>query len=440
MYAIAEDRGNIFKITCLSKDGSYITDFYREPTPKFLKELQKSTNLIYQLPRREIRKEEDLTKKLQREFKKLHQKLINQLEIDISYPYTLLVNPKLQFENSRTFGSRLINDKLYIPSNLGKQGIFELFVVTELFTEYLKSKIMLTQNQHEPIMRELALLLSNLFFRFEKTSLILNLIEIPVILKTAGEIYNLTQNLQEVLNPIHKKMHLHQDYTELIKFYFHFIQLFDTYKVRFTVNEFFNLFYHSCIMLNPSQKVKFEENVYPIYASIFYNKNTAIQSEKAMLLNLLFSLHGAEPLNLTTILKTVRVIAENQSVRKEILKMEKLISDFLLDYIVSKVLSYKSNHVIRDRILDLTVEINNNSNYSLQDFTHELRWKPKNRIELQEQEITKENDLYDIRKSEYKFVINTKGNVQISCKIFFTNPIFPSLKMERIIVLDKLTV
>ena len=39
------------------------------------------------------------------------------------------------------------NEMVNIPSDLDKQGVFELFVIIELFTVYLNSKIILTENQ-----------------------------------------------------------------------------------------------------------------------------------------------------------------------------------------------------------------------------------------------------------------------------------------------------
>jgi hypothetical protein len=438
VYTIVEDRGETFKISGFSKDGAYVTDFYREPTQKFLKELQKSTTLILRLPKKEIRKEEDFTKQLQKQFGNLHQQLSNRLKIKISYPYTLLIDLNLHYENSRIFGSKLVDGKIYIPPDLESKGIFELFVIIELFSEYLKSKILFTKSPKEPILRELALLLSSTYFKFEKNALILKIIEAPIILE---EDCNFTRKLKKILTVVPKKSFTQQECNKSLESYIQFIQFFDTYRIKLTFKEFYNLFYQSCVILSPNNDIELKKDIYLLYSAIFYDVHTTKQSEKSMLLNLLFSLHTSESPDFTTLVSLLRVISKSQSMGKEILKLEELISVFISDYLTSKALRFEMDYVISERVLNAKVKIENSIDYTFHNFSNEISWRPVNRVALQEyKQKETEIELRDIWEGEYLFKINSKGNVQILTKISFTNPVFPSRKMEKTIILDKLKI
>ena len=161
-----------------------------------------------------------------------------------------------------------------------------------------------------------------------------------------------------------------------------------------------------------------------------------------MLLSLLFGLnYNPDVSDLLTIVDLIKTYSKQPIVQKEVLKLEYLISELLLDHILTKQLIITPNDVIQGNFLELTVECHNNSNCVFQDFTYEITWKPKNRIELTETiALKKGKDLHNILKKSYIFTIHSKGSVQISCKFSFTNPVFQKMKLKKAIVLQKLIV
>ena len=137
----------------------------------------------------------------------------------------------------------------------------------------------------------------------------------------------------------------------------------------------------------------------------------------------------------------ISTYSQQPIIQKEVLKLENLVSDLLLNHILTKQLAFLTNHVIQSNLLELTLECHNKSNYVFQDFNYDIKWKPKNRIALNEIiALKKGKDLHDILKRSYIFAICNKGTIQISCKISFTNPVFQKIKMKKMILLQKLIV
>ncbi len=82
-YLIVEDRGDELKIYGFGHNGTFITDYTRDLTLRFLKQLQKSTTLEAQLPRKKVEKVEDPSIKAREEFKKIHHRLNQVLGVTI---------------------------------------------------------------------------------------------------------------------------------------------------------------------------------------------------------------------------------------------------------------------------------------------------------------------------------------------------------------------
>ena len=126
-YLVVEDRGHELKIFCFDRDGTYIADCTKEPTPKFLKELQKSTTLEAQLPRKKIKKVEDPSTQAQIKFNKIHHRLNHLLGLTIDYPYTIVIDSSLTYNNNRLFGCKITGNIIKIPSNLISGDFFSNF-------------------------------------------------------------------------------------------------------------------------------------------------------------------------------------------------------------------------------------------------------------------------------------------------------------------------
>ncbi len=91
--------------------------------------------------------------------------------------------------------------------------------------------------------------------------------------------------------------------------------------------------------------------------------------------------------------------------------------------------------------MDVVLEIQNPTNYPLQDFKYKLIWKPENRIKLTTStDITKSRDLHEILKRNYLFEIVDKGVITLTCIISFTSPIFNEETIENSILLEKIVI
>ena len=448
-YLVVEDRGDELKIFGFSRNGTYITDYTTDLTLRFLRDLQKSTTLEAQLPRKKIEKVEDPSIKAREEFKKIHQRLNQVLGVAIEYPYTLIVDSSLTFEKNRTFGCKISNNSIKISLDLLTGDLFELFAVNELFTSYLRSVLVLTEKVNDSIFRDISFLLSNMYFRNEKVALIKDLLSPPIVLQVDGSTFELTTTLKETLGKVNPTHHIDQ-----IKLFFQFIHIISRYQIHLSKIEFIYFFMYSCELFTPESEINVEydtteEKISYMCRSIFSESfdfyeqtNKVVVASKDMLLNLLFGLnYNPDVYDLLTVIDLIKTYSKQPIVQKEVLKLENLISELLLDHILTKQLTVTPNNVIQDNLLELTVECHNNSNFVFHDFSYEIIWKPKKRIELNETiALKKGNDLHDTLKRSYIFTIHTKGSVQISCKISFTNPVFQKSKMEKTILLQKVNV
>lgn len=115
----------------------------------------------------------------------------------------------------------------------------------------------------------------------------------------------------------------------------------------------------------------------------FYEqKNKVVIASKDMLLSLLFGFdYNPNLSDLSTVIDLINTYSNQPIVQKEVLKLENLISELLLDHVLTKQLTFITNHVIQGNLLELTVECHNKSNYIFQDFCYDIKWKPENFID-----------------------------------------------------------
>ncbi|MCK4382719.1 MAG: hypothetical protein KAW66_05435, partial [Candidatus Lokiarchaeota archaeon] len=106
IYLVVSDQGDELMIYFFNRNGDRIGGQHYEPTAKFLKKLQKSTIVKYQLPKKERKEFIDSTYIFQQEFSKIHQNIGQVLGITHKYPYTVLVDKNLQFSITKMFGCK----------------------------------------------------------------------------------------------------------------------------------------------------------------------------------------------------------------------------------------------------------------------------------------------------------------------------------------------
>jgi len=164
VYLVVSDHIDTLTIYFFNKFGNKLGSEKYEPTLKFMKELQKSTTVKYQLPKKERKEMADPTFLFQKDFSKVYRTITNTLGITHKYPYTVLVNKNLQLSLIRMFGCKRVKKELHIPQNLKDKNYLELLVTVEWFYSYLTSSIpTLEENTDTIILYDLAILLSAVF-------------------------------------------------------------------------------------------------------------------------------------------------------------------------------------------------------------------------------------------------------------------------------------
>ena len=252
-YLVVEDRGDEVKIYGFSHNGTYITDYTRDLTLRFLKQLQKSTTLEAELPRKKIEKVGDPSIQARERFKKIHHRLNHVLGISIEYPYTLIVDSSLTFKKNRTFGCKISNTSINISLDLLTGDLFELFAVNELLTSYLRSVLVLTEKVNDSIFRDISFLLSNMYFRNEKVAIIKDLLSPPIVLQVNDSTFELTTTLKETLEKVDPAQYIKQ-----IRLFFQFMHIISRYQIRLSKIEFIYFFIYSCELFTPECDINIE--------------------------------------------------------------------------------------------------------------------------------------------------------------------------------------
>ena len=457
MYLVVSDNRDTLMIYFFNRNGERIGGQNYEPTPKFMKKLNKSTTVKYQLPKKERKERVDDTLLTQKEFSKMHQNISNILGIYHKYPYTVLVNKELQFELTRELGCKRIEKKLQIPLDLINKSHFEFLVTVEWFYSYLTSSIPLSEESVDTsIIYDLALLLSvvfNLNFLNKISSLKLASLKIRIQDKN----FDLTEDLKLAIKSLsHVKSN--EKLSQLLKKYCAGLKMLNRYRISLSLAEILELFIFSCEMFNTTTDAHMfytEEN--EDIANYFYFKvfsrahelskelNMELLEYKTYLLSTLFGLHLLNPeeimetpYSLTEVIENIGKLIENPIIYDGIQRIDELVSDIISEYIL-RYQKFNTVYEVQEDILDFTLEIENQSNFMLQDVKYELVWKPKNRIQRVNEE--KEMVAHDLHKQEVKhflFTIHSKGSISFSCKISFIDPIFQDKIKIKTIQLQKL--
>ena len=168
---------------------------------------------------------------------------------------------------------------------------------------------------------------------------------------------------------------------------------------------------------------------------------------KAYFLSMLFGLRHLNleeimqsPYTLAEVVENIGILIKDPYIYEPMQKIDNFVSDIISEY-VFRYLECKMQYVIETDILDLILEIQNNSNYVLQDFAYELLWKPKKKVQVTKEENgIHSQDLHKRVKRTYLFKINNKGSITFSCQISFNNPLFPNERIEKTIHVKKINI
>ncbi|MFX1363534.1 MAG: hypothetical protein ACFFCE_10980 [Promethearchaeota archaeon] len=457
VYLVVSDHGDTLMIYFFNRNGEREGGRNYEPTPKFLKKLDKSTTVKYQLPKKERTDMLDDTVRIQREFSKIQQHISNTLGIYHKYPYTILIKKELSFNLTERLGCERVRKEFHIPLELINNNYLEYLATVEWFYSYLTSSITISKiSNNQDILIGLALLLSTIF-NIKFIEKIKNLKLQSYDISIQDKKFNVKKHLElslSSLSHITKKKKL----LVLLKNYCNILKLLNRYRISLSLLEVIQLFIVSCEIFNIKSDISafYTEGIsdrnYYFYFRIFsraHDLSKELKLEllefKTYLLSYIFGLHilkpeeiNETPYTLTEVIKNIGNLIKDPEIYEGILRLDDFVSDMISEYIL-KYLKFNTIYEIENQVLDFILEIENQSNFVLQDFEFELVWKPKKRLEqIFKEKKVKSSDLHERLETAYHYSIKSEGSITFTCQISFTDPLFEDEIVRKNIKLQKI--
>ncbi|MFX1296371.1 MAG: hypothetical protein ACFFD2_16150, partial [Promethearchaeota archaeon] len=459
VYLVVSDQREELMIYFFNRNGERTGGQHYEPTPKFLKKLNKSTTVKYQLPKKERKELIDPTYIFQQEFTKIQQKISKKLGITQRYPYTVLIDNELQFRLTRMLGSKRIKKELHVSPQLQEKNYLELVATIEWFCSYLTSSIPKSEEVPEiSLLYDLAILLSAVF-NLNLLKKILNIKLSPQNITVHNIDFTPTKEVESAITSL-SKVKSQNELSSLLKRYCDLLKVLDRYKIYFSSLELIQFFIVSCEMFNIETDfhafcIHKKEGIMTSFYFILFIKvhelakqsNLESLENKAGFLSSLFGLNELNheeimesPYTLAEVIQKAGILIKDPYIYKPIRRIENFVSDFISEYIL-RYLECKIQYAIQDENLDITLELRNRSNYVLLDVEYNLIWKPRKKIQpLQEEKNNQVQDLHEKLKKNYIFTVNNKGSINFSCHISFSNPLFPTERMDKTIFIQKINI
>ena len=443
------------RIYSFNREGQLLGGENIDKNPKFLKELAKSTNLEYHLPKEKPKLSiDDITLFYKKEFEKALNRLNQLFGFNMKVPYTIIAHNNLKLRMGRMFGCAKTknHDKLVITPEVYKKDIFEAIIIREIMYLYLRDLIVLFQDIEDQVVYwyDLAILFMNFYLKNERNEYFKNILEKTTMTFLSfqdGGSYYFSSKIIEIMEK-NTKIYTTKEINLFLSNVFNSLKILKNYKIRFRYKEFANFFYELCDLFVESEENKFFKQMTKLdYFSFHlkhFKKTSEIDTEsrKASFLYLIFSLLSnqySKAEDLASIVQKLNERALDLIIKKDILNLEKLIDDAIIEYITSEIIQVHLNYNVNKKTLDLQLELLNNSTYIFQNFTYALSWKPKHRLETEGIEVLdKSIDLHKKLKSKYSFSILTNGRITLFCSISFTNPLNLQKRIHKSLSLKKI--
>jgi hypothetical protein len=343
---------------------------------------------------------------------------------------------------------------LVVSTEAYKKEVFEVIATREIMALYLRDLIVLYQDIEGEIVYwyDLALLFTNYYLKNEKNEYIRNIMEKTTVsfLNFADGIkFYFSEKVVEILKK-NTKIYGTKEVNTLFSNIFSCLKILNKYKISLRYKEFANLFFDLCdlFLIEDENSLDFSK---PVLKSDYYffhfrhfqkTLEMNMESKKDSFLVLMFSLlsqNCLEVKSLSDLLQNIDSFIQDQIIQKDIINFSKLIDDAIVEYIFNKIIKIEINHELKKKTLELQVNITNASEFIFQNFTCNLTWKPKNRLNrMLNQEERKTRDLHDKSRRIYLFSIEAQGNVTIYCNIKFSNPFDHQKSLDKSIKLGKI--
>ncbi len=452
-FLVVLDYKEYFRIYFFNRNGELAGGENLRKTANLMKKLSKETNLEYKLPKsRPTLTINNITSHYREKFNMHLQRMNQTFVMNIKRPI-IIAREDLKLIMDRKIGCErdIKKNIIYISKEAYKKDIFELIITREIMFLFLGDLFMMLHNieENEILMNDLALLFSNFYLRNEKNAYICNVIKNSAksFLKfDNGNDFIISDKIIEILNKngdIYTAKEVHILFINI----FNCLKILKKYGIRLDNREFLNLFFALCdifsrkdnefhLPISKSNYIIFYQDVFK--KSLIINPNSKKDQYLVYMFDLL-SMSGEKITKFDDILNQIKNLTEDIIVKEDILRNQKLINDALVEYLFEKVILISTEHVIKNNLLELIINIENQQNLILQDFSYSLSWKPKNRF-MQDliEDLIKSRDLHSGLKRKYCFSIKNKGNISFILRIEFKSPLNNEVKIRKLIKLDKI--
>ena len=445
-FLIIADYGEHLRAYQFSRQAVLISADNVKPTAKLIKQLQKTTTLAFQLPKKEpITHPKDLSALLQELFKQHLSRINHLLGTKISFPYTITINPNQKINlTTRTFGCNIMGNRFEVPSDILVRNMGDIIPVTAIFYQYLSTIILTNNNKLKAAFHDLAIIFTYIYNNLSNEKLLLDSLNPKFVYIINNKKETFTNLAIEILK-LEKEQNKLTTYTlsrNLIQNVFRnlhmILSLLLKYKITLNPHTLYGLYRE---LLSEIKKVISTKKL-----DSFGNKNDMREFFAKVFKNsdLEFIFNIPEGLEFPLSKKSFETIMINY--QKSILRLKSsnqigelclLVSDYAVEPLFDRLISIKlldkfdNNH----KVWYLKLIISNIFNYSIYNTSFTLSWYPKARIKPQT--VLKDNFLEkfdrDIELSTVFDVVNW-GQCTLTITISFLNPLFPqnniSIKKE----------
>ncbi|MFX0009930.1 MAG: hypothetical protein ACFE9R_06425 [Candidatus Hermodarchaeota archaeon] len=436
-FLIVADYGEHLRAYQFSRQAVLIAADNIEPTAKLIKQIQKTTTLTFQLPKKEsITHPKDLSALLQEIFQHHLSRINHLLSTKVSFPYTITINPYQKVNlTTHTFGCTIKGNRFEVPSNVLVMNLEDIIPVRAIFYQYLSTMILINDKRLKPIFNDLAIIFTYIYNNLRNKKLLLEALNPKFTYLINNKKESFTNLAIEVLKS-KKEQNKSTTYTlsrSLIQNIFHNIDaklsLLSKYKITldpYTLYGLFRELFSEIKIVISTQKLdsfRNKNDIREFFTKVF--KDTELE--------FIFNTPDVSELPLTkTSFENIttnyqKSIAKLKS-SNQIGELSLLVSDFALEPLFDRLISielydkFDQNY----KTWNLKLVIRNIYNYPIYKVSFKLSWHPKSRI-------SRQNVHKDIFLEKFDSVIELSaifdilnwGQCTLTITISFLNPLFP---------------
>lgn len=457
---IVADYGEELRIYSFGRNGELLGGENFDKNPKFLKNLEKSTKLIYHLPKKKVELTlDDISNHYREEFEKILKSINAAFGISIIIPFNVIADDKFDIIPERTFGTRKDDNFLRISASAYKKDMFKLIAMKEIFFEFLNDTVQLTQSKEglEIFYHDLAILLTNMYLANKHNEFfkeVINCCEMEFKIYFTGVVRETLDGLRGILPQKTSNI--------IIKNLIVLFNILKHYSIKLDMLEFSTLFLEINNLFSQNSPVDIyypceKEDLYRLLLSVF-ERSVAISrsstssegldaesntdeegdeliSKKRELLVLSFEILSnshLQEMEFNYFIEKIEKITEQESIKSVIGNVQNLLEDILKQYLVIQVIKIKHELTRNEYLIEFKLSINNLNVIERLNAVVNLTWKPHNRVVLQG---SNENTIENKTVKDFSLILVSTGKVTFFCELIHDNYFNKNRKIKQTIKL-----